>query len=431
MGEVENGKLESLSKKSWNAIIEIYLKISFVNLVWPIFTNIRTIPKNIYKQPMSQQESFDIAVLGLGIIGSSTLNYLADFSGSFIGIDQYHSPHDLGSSHGETRLLRVAYAENPAYVPMVRRSIRLWQDLEAKTRKSLFVQSGVLYSGLPKSNLIKGVQKSSKQCQVDLIEGAEFLSEQELKYYSIPKDWQFLYESEGGFLKAEDAISAYLGQAQKSGGKLLFNTKVLTIEPSHSGWIIKTQNHSIKTQKVIVTLGAWAADLLPNLKGLLTLKRKVMHWYKDINANHTTKDGFLPILAETVDEKSIYVIPAVGIHGVKVAEHTSGTPFSHPSIINRNIDLGEDRNINNFVRDFLPRMGSNDKSSVCMYTMTPDDKFIIDRHPQYENLFFAAGLSGHGFKFAPVIGEGLANLALGRTQHIDLGYFSINRFFKE
>ena len=369
----------------------------------------------------------EFVVVGLGAAGSAALNALARPGASCVGIDRYAPPHIWGSSHGETRLLRTAYAEGAQYVPMARRAIKLWRELEARTGTDLFRQTGVVYAGPPTSPFLSASLAAAREHGVRVDDLTDRERERLHPALDIPADWLCCVEREGGYLLTEPAIAALLRDARAHGAELRFDETCRAIEPDASGVRIVTDRGELRAEKCIVASGAWTAELLPALAAYLHVERKTLHWFADPQRLYTP-DTFRPFLVDDESGHQVYGFPDCGT-GVKIAEHTAPSPvYVRAADVARDITSEETERIGAFVRRYCPNVGALSRSVTCLYPMSKDGHFILDVHAEMDRVFVAAGLSGHGFKFAPVIGDAVANLARGMDQAIDVGFFSIRRF---
>ena len=364
----------------------------------------------------------DVAVIGLGAAGSAALGSLARAGAKVVGIDLFAPPHEMGSSHGETRMLRTAYSEGEAYVPMVRRAIALWRDLEARTRTPLFHQTGVVYCGPATSEFLAGAKAAAKRWNVPLAQaGAD-------ETFATPAHWQRLLDRDGGYIDAEAAIAALLGDAESHGATVVKNCRCAAIKLAGRGVHVSTDLGNVHAERVIVTTGAWIGELASALASVTHIERRVLHWFADTDGRYRSASGFRPFLVTTEEEAAFYGFPANARGEVKVAEHFIVERIASPDALDRNVTQRDIDFIRPLVSRFLPGLGAHTRASVCMYPMSRDEHFIVDRLPLEPRLIIGAGLSGHGFKFAPVIGEALANLALDAAQEIDVGFFSLRRF---
>jgi sarcosine oxidase len=369
-----------------------------------------------------------IAVVGLGGAGAPALWSLARAGCDVVGIDQFAPPHDRGSSHGQTRLLRVAYAEGACYVPFVRRAIALWREIEAEVGARLFHQTGVFYAGDARSEFLSSSMASARAHDV-VLDTLDKRGDATCGL-RIPSDWTAFVELEGGFIEAEKAIGAFLSAATRAGARLLTGAKVVAIVPDASGVEIRTDCGSVRAEKVIVAAGAWTVELLPALKPYLSIERRVLHWFSDPTGACALSAGFKPFIVEAGDGTEFYGFPSIDGCGVKAAEHDmrvgGASRVETADALNRHVGADEVDRIAQVVRRFLPALEGPRSSAVCMYPMSKDGDFIVDRLDG--RIVVGAGLSGHGFKFAPAMGEALAALALDRAMPLDLSFLSLARF---
>lgn len=369
-----------------------------------------------------------IAVVGLGAAGAPALWQLARAGCDVVGIDRFAPPHDRGSSHGQTRLLRVAYAEGARYVPFVRRAIALWREIEAESGTRLFHQTGVFYAGDARSEFLSSSMASAAVYDV----GLQILDKRSEVTCGlrVPADWTAFVELEGGFVEAERAITAFVEVAKRAGARLLTGTKVAAIVPHASGVEIRAGGETIHVEKVVVAAGAWTGELVPELRPHLAIERRVLHWFADPTGACALSAGFKPFIVEAGDGIEFYGFPSIDGRGVKAGEHDlrvgGASHVDAADALDRAVGVDEVARIAQMVRRFLPGLEGPTSSAVCMYPMSKDGDFILDRLS--ERVIVGAGLSGHGFKFAPAMGEALAALALGRAPTLDLNYLSLKRF---
>jgi sarcosine oxidase len=363
-------------------------------------------------------KTYDVAVIGLGCAGSAALNALARAGIRAIGLDRYAPPHALGSSHGETRLLRVAYAEGPFYVPLVQRAVVLWKQLERRTGKRLFERTGVVYAGPKGTTFVENTLSCAESGQVELMPapGIE-------RWFDVPDGWHRFREAGGGYVHPERAIAAMLAEARKHGATVWKNCEVEAIDRSGGEIVLQTARGAVRAKRIVVTTGAWIAERVPELAPVTFVERRVLHWFADPKRMHRAKDGFRPFAVGAEDDRMIYGFAANARGEVKVAEHLSVEKIAGPDALDRKVRKTDIDKVLPLVRRLLPHLGRRLRSTVCMYPMAEDERFILALHPDDPRVVIGAGLSGHGFKFAPAIGEVLANLALGRAQKVDVAAF--------
>ena len=367
---------------------------------------------------------YDAVVLGTGGVGSAAVWHLAQRGARVLGIDRFAPPHDRGSSHGQTRIIRQAYFEHPDYTPLLLESYRLWHELEQASSTQLYHQVGVLQIGPEDGVVVPGVMKAAEQhnLSVERLDAHEI--ERRYEGLKVPEHLSGVLETEAGFLMVEDCVKAHLDVAQAAGAELRFPVEV-------QGWSdsdpirLQTSAGEIQTKKLVVTAGAWATELLGSLGVPFEVRRKSLFWYGTNSDVYRAENGFPGFLFE-LPEGVFYGFPQIDSQGLKLADHAGGRTITDPLTLDREIDLNEQRQIDTFLQTHFPQVGQKCLShAVCMYTMTPDEHFLVDRHPENENLVFAAGLSGHGFKFTSVLGKALAEMALDGTTQLPVGFLSI------
>lgn len=364
---------------------------------------------------------YDVLVIGLGAAGAAALHFVATKGVRAAGIDIALPPHELGSSHGETRLCRVSHAEGPAYVPLMKRSLSLWRDVERACGRALFSPTGIYYAGAPGGPFIQATLSTARD------HGVGYAPNAEIAGVTMPSGWVRFVETGSGFLYPERAIAACLELARARGAAVL-TARALTLEARGDSIVVHTSAGSIHAHKVICAAGARACELLPDCKPFLQTQRRTLHWFADPDQQYALGAGFKPFLFETEEGRLLYGFPDVGT-GVKIAEHRTGSDDGPMDAIERTVTPAERAEIARLARPYFPGLGPIVKSAVCVYPMSRDEHFVIGAHPRRPNVTLAIGLSGHGFKFAPVIGEAAAALCLGTRPAVDLAPFSPARFF--
>ena len=370
-------------------------------------------------------ESFDVIVVGLGAMGSATLYHLAKRGVSVLGLDQFEPPHDLGSSHGQTRIIREAYFEDPIYVPMIQRAISLWRELEQESGEGLYLQTGGIMIGAPDSIIFSGSQRSAREHNLP----CEILDAKQIRqrFPALnPADHMIgLLEPRAGILYPEKCITTHLKLAARHGAQVRVNEPVThwTNEPGSVS--IKTSLTAYKAARAIFCSGAWLPELLPDLAPTLQIERQVLHWFRAAaNPQHFTPDTCPVHLWEYEPGLMFYGFPDLGT-GIKTAIHHQGE-LNDRSKINRAVNPHDEAKMRRLIAQFLPEAdGPLLSSTVCVYTNTPDEHFLLDRHPDHPEVVIGSPCSGHGFKFASVIGSLLADLATGQKPPLDLSRFCL------
>jgi sarcosine oxidase len=373
--------------------------------------------------------SYDVAVAGLGGIGSAIAAHCAARGASVIGLEQFGPAHDRGSSHGRSRMIRQAYFEDPAYVPLVLRSYELWRALEKQTGEELLRVTGVLSAGAENSEIISGTQRSSAEHGLAL----EKLSHQQVRErypgVRLLPDEVALFEPNGGVLDPENAVRAHLKAAQSAGAQLRFETTMRNWEANDDGATIHLDDgEKIVARKLILSLGPWFKEALEGLGVPLRIQRNVQVWFSPAT-NSYQAPGFPAFLVERAGLPApLYGFPNFG-DGVKAAFHGSGD-LTTADALDRDVEIARDvEPVARALEEWMPGAAATFREAKpCMYSLTPDSHFVVDRHPAHANVVLCGGFSGHGFKFAPVIGEIAADLALEGGSRHQIDFLSLKRF---
>jgi len=359
--------------------------------------------------------SYDCVVIGTGGVGSAALYYLAERGTRVLGLDRFPPGHDRGSSHGDTRIIRLAYFEHPDYVPLLRRAYTLWADLENACGQQLYREVGLVEIGPPDGEVVPGVLRSAQEhsLQVQSLSPGEFA--RRFPGFQLPETMRAVFEQKAGYLAVETCVRSDTSAAQKRGATLHSDETVLTWKPEGNGVVVATDKGHYTAARLIITPGAWAPRFLADVGLRFEIRRKSLFWYDAPSVYHA--DQRCPAFLYETPTGAFYGFPQSDEWGLKVAEHSGGQVIDEPLNVDRSINPHDRRQVEDFLAQYLPGVSRTlRKHVVCMYTMSADSHFVVDRHPQYPQVAFVAGLSGHGFKFASVLGEILADLARdGRT----------------
>lgn len=370
----------------------------------------------------------DAIVLGLGAMGSAAAYHLARRGRRVIGIEQYTAAHDRGSSHGRSRIIREAYFEHPDYVPLLQRAYDLWGTLQTEGGSRLLLPTGGLMIGPEDGILVQGALASARTHHLR----HELLTSREVRRrypaFAVKDETVAVWEPRAGVLFPEYGVLAHLRGATGSGAELKMQERVLAWQPRDGGVEVQTDKDRYTADRLIVTAGPWAGPILSDLGLPLRVERNVMYWFQPAEAAPFAPERLPIYIYEYRREGFIYGFPQVRRDGVKVAHHHSGE-FCTPETIRRDVTPEEVHRMRDILAGTLPGLNGDLLQAVtCMYTNTPDGHFIIDRHPRHPQVILACGFSGHGFKFAPVVGEILAELATyGHTRH-PIELFQLARF---
>jgi sarcosine oxidase len=375
--------------------------------------------------------TYDVIVLGLGAMGSAAAQHIAERGKRVLGIEQFTAAHEQGSSHGGSRMIRQAYFESPDYIPLVLRAYDLWRRIERDTGDDLLHITGGLNIGSRDGELVKRTIAAAERHAIpfEVLEGREI---NERFPVLVPlRDDVAVHETNAGYLFPEECIWAQLAQASRSGAELRFEEKVLSWDAEADRIEVRTSKDSYSAGHLVIAAGPWAnAAMLGTFP--LRVTRQVMAWIQP-----TTGVGpFLPerfpvFLCE--DHEGGY--PGYGFPaldgpegGIKAAIHGSDVVCT-PESVDREICEADLRRIIDRLKVRMPALdGEVVRAKTCLYTMTPDEHFVIGKHPQFSSCSIACGFSGHGFKFASVVGEILADLAIGGSTAHPIGLFSAERF---
>jgi sarcosine oxidase len=365
---------------------------------------------------------YDVAVVGLGAMGSQTALELAWRGRSVIGFDRHRPPHTLGSTHGRTRIIREAYFEEPLYVPIVQRAYELWRRLEERSGTHVLTITGGLMLGAPDSEVAAGARASAVEHGLPYEELSAREVRERFPAYAVPDDHVAIFEPRAGFLEPEAAVEATLALAADAGADLHYDEPVLELD----GCVLRTERGTYTADRVVVAAGAWLPELLPELAATFTAARQPLLWLAPREPELFGPDRFPIFVWEWQPGWAFYGFPDVG-DGFKAAVHHHGERTT-PDAVDRELRAEDEEIIRELVRRYFPAGdGPLREAAVCLYTNTPDEHFVIDTLPGDERVVVASPCSGHGFKFAPAIGEVLADLATGKPPGFDLTPFSLRR----
>ena len=371
--------------------------------------------------------AYDAIVLGVGGVGSAALFQLARRGARVLGIDRFPPGHDRGSSHGQTRLIRKAYFEHPDYVPLALRAYDHWQALERETGLTLYHPVGVLQVGPSGGDVLRGVRESARRHNLPI----ENLTAQEtmarFKGFCMADDYEAVFEQAAGYLLVEPCVEAHARLAVAAGAELHTGEAIRGWRVDGSGVAVETDRATYTASRLIITVGAWAGSLLGDLPVALEVRRKPLYWFATRSEVYQSQRG-CPAFFFELPEGAFYGVPQIDAAGVKVGMHSGGRVVDDPLHVDRDIDVDDLEQVAHFVSHFLPKAETRSTDhTVCMYTMTADEHFIVGRHPAHDQVAMAVGLSGHGFKFTGVLGQALADLVLDGQTELPIGFLAADR----
>ncbi len=376
---------------------------------------------------------YEVIVVGLGGMGSAALHQLAKRGARVLGLDQFDVPHSLGSSHGLTRIIRLAYYEDLSYVPLLLRAYELWAELEREAGERLFIQTGSIDMGPPESDVFRG---SLDSC-VENGFAHEVLDSRTLsaRYpgFQMPPETMAVFQPRGGFLLPERCIAASVALAQSLGADIRTGQRVLDWEILADGRLrVITEAGRFLTEKLVICGGAWASKLAPRLAGVAVPERQALIWLAPTTPEWFSPGRF-PVWNGQVEEGRYYGIPEYNPSGTtpgwKLGRYHHQDERCDPDTVDRAIHAEDENLLRAFAERYFPAgSGETTDMVVCMFTNTPDEHFVLDTLPDAPQVSLAAGFSGHGFKMASVIGEIMADLARdGETRH-DIALHRLARF---
>ena len=375
-------------------------------------------------------ERYDAIVIGLGGHGSAAAYHLARRGQRVLGLEQFAPLHEQGSSHGLTRIIRLAYHEHPSYVPLLRRAYELWHELESVAGRELLITTGALEGGPGDGATFRGSLEAAELHDLphEVLEATDL--ERRYGFANLDPATKAVLQPDGGFLLAEETMRAHHEAAAALGADLRFEQPVLEWEPIGSDGVrVRTPGETFEADRLVVCAGAWIRDLVPGFGAVAVPERQVLGWFTPKRPDAYGPDRFPVFLIDVEGGKHYYGFPTHDGHGLKLGwYHHFGEPID-PADPERATRADDESALRQFVERYLPEAaGPTEMLRACIFTNTPDEHFIVDQLVDAPQVSVASACSGHGYKFASVIGEILADLATdGETRH-DIGLFRLDRF---
>ena len=372
---------------------------------------------------------YDAIVVGCGSMGSAALFHLANRGRRVLGLEQFDVPNQMGSSVGTTRIIRLAYAEDPRYVPLLRRAYTLWHELEQLTDQRLLLQTGSIDAGLRDGAIVSGSTRSCAEHDLPHEVLDARMLERRFPGYRLPSDMMAIYQPQGGFLMSERCVVTHINAALARGAQVHGREAVTAWEPIDNGRRVRvrTTNAVYVARSLVLTAGPWTGDLTSALRPVAKPERQVLLWVQPVVPAHFQLDNF-PVFYLEGDEGRFYGSPVYSTPGFKIGKYHHLREQVQPDSVDRVCHPRDEDALRQGIRRYFPGAdGPTLAMKVCMFTNTPDEHFVIDHHPDSRSVVVAAGFSGHGFKFCSVVGEVLADLALEGGTSMDLTLFSWHR----
>ncbi|MEA3154755.1 MAG: sarcosine oxidase [Betaproteobacteria bacterium] len=372
--------------------------------------------------------TYDVIVVGVGGMGSATVYHLARRGLKVLGLEQFDIPNELGSSHGVSRIIRLAYAEHPNYVPLLRRAYELWRELENRVDERLLIITGGIDAGEENSATVKG---SLSSCAIhDLSHECLDATALTRRFpgYRLASGMVGVYQPDAGFLLPERCIVAHVAAAQQLGAEVHARERVISWSAEQNGIVVTTDHGTYRARKMVVTAGPWARTIIPELKDLAVPERQVMIWTQPLRPEYFQVGAF-PVFNMEAHEGRFYGFPVYGVPGFKLGKyHHRSERVDDLERMNRECDVEDEEVLRAGISRYFPDAnGPTIVMKTCLFTNSPDEHFILDLLADCPQVAVAAGFSGHGFKFCSVIGEIMAELILDGSARLDIAMFQLGR----
>ncbi|HEY6619502.1 MAG TPA: N-methyl-L-tryptophan oxidase [Steroidobacteraceae bacterium] len=371
---------------------------------------------------------YDVVVVGLGAMGSAALYALAQRGRKVIGIDRFEPGHHLGSSFGESRIIRMAYYEDPVYVPLLRLAYEAWGRLESRTGANIMTITGILEAGIKGSALVEGSLRSALEHNIPhevLLPGQV---NKRFPAFSLPPDWHCVFQPDAGILQPEKAINLFVKSANELGATVASGTRVAGVLPVGEHVEVHLDSgETIEAGSAVLAVGPWIQDLVPELGSKMRLTRQPLMWFEPQD-KQLVRPPTMPVFFFHTPDDLIYGFPDFRGSGVKVGSHLSCGELTTADATRADVSDEEKAHLARMMARFIPAAaGRVLQTHVCIYTRSTDEHFVLGLHPGASQIVLASPCSGHGFKFASIFGEILADLALTRATDKPIDFFRPNR----
>ena len=375
-------------------------------------------------------DRYDAIVIGLGGMGAASAFHLARRGRRVLGLEQYGPLHSRGSSHGHSRIIRLAYHEHPDYVPLLRRSYELWHELESVADETLLVTTGSLEGGPEGGDTFRGALHAAELHDIphEVLDSVE-LRRRHPGYAGFDAATRVVWQPDGGFLLAERTIGAPAAGATAAGAQLRYGTRAIGWEPTPDGGVrVRFDGGAAEADRLVVCAGPWIGAVVPALGPLAVPERQVVTWLRPRRPELFGPDRF-PVFLIDVEEGSYYGFPTYEGRGFKFGKYHHFGEAMDPDDPDRSVRPDDEVALRAFAQRYFPDgAGPTEVLTACIFTNTPDEHFVLDRLPDAPQVVVAAACSGHGFKFASVVGEIMADLAIDGTTRHEIGFLGLGRF---
>lgn len=375
---------------------------------------------------------YDVIIVGMGGMGSSAAYHLAKRGKKVLGLEQFGIPHTMGSSHGVNRIIRLAYYEDPSYVPLLQRSFELWRDLEQAAKEPILITTGSIDCA-DASNYV--FTESLRSCEIHGLRHEvlnAFQTVARWPAFSLPANHMTVFQPDGGYVMSERAIVAHVIGAIEAGADIRGFTPMLSWQTTPVGVAVETPRGRFEAEQIIFAAGAWMGSLIPELAPALQPERQVLGWFWPENPE-AFQDDTLPVFNLASKDERWYGFPMRGFPGFKFGKYHHRFEQVDPDQMDRNPNAGDEAILRAGLREFFPTAAKGPvlTMAACMFTNTPDEHFIVDRLGPDSPVVVASPCSGHGYKFAAVMGEILADLIESDEPRLNIDLFRLDRFQSE
>jgi len=369
---------------------------------------------------------FDVIVIGIGGHGSSSIYHLAKSGLNVLGIEQFEQIHENGSSHGLSRIISLTTRVHTAYVPLIRRSFELWRELEKEYNNQILYMTGCIYIGSQDSPIFKDCVKIAIEHNLEhkIMDASEIMNN--FPGFNLPSNFYGIFTKEGGFIIPEESIKAHTNLALNYGATINYNEKVLSWTDKESYIEVISDKNIYQCKKLVITAGAWNSEMFNIPNSLLSVQRQVVGWFPSDDKNIFKKENFpVWILDGGINEG--YGFPEYGFDGLKIGIFNDSNENVDPDTYSKNINSEDIKLLTEFTK-FFSKTNKGTNFNTCLFTNTPDGHWILDKHPDSKNCIIVSCCSGHGFKFAPIIGEIVTELCQNGSSNYNTELFKISRF---
>jgi sarcosine oxidase len=371
---------------------------------------------------------YDVIVAGVGGMGSATCWQLARRGQRVLGLERFDIPHAMGSSHGQNRIIRLAYFEHTSYVPLLRRAFELWREAEYGSGERLLFVTGGVDAGPENGRIVSGCLDSCREHGLP----HQVLSARDLSRrfpgWQLPDEHVAVVQPDAGFVASERAIVAHVQMALAEGADIRAREAITGWEITGAGTVrVTTMRGSYEAERLVLSTGAWIGDHVPELAGKAVPERQVLGWFRTLEPEHF-RMGRFPVGIIDGEPRAVYVFPEWGIPGFKIGVYNHLLESGHADTLSREPNAEDEKLLRRVVRAYFPGAdGPVLSMRACLFTNTADEHFVIDTLPDAPQVIVASPCSGHGFKFSSVVGEVLADMAMGMKPRLDLRLFTLDR----